>query len=126
MVKIDKNKKIVLVAEDEKPYCRALVLKLTNAGFDAVGVENGVQAIEMLKKQKFDLLILDLVMPKMNGFSVLEEMEKGSIKLPVIVLSNLTQEEDKKKIESFGVKSFIEKSETPIAEVITKVEKFIE
>lgn len=121
----NKAKKNILIAEDEKAYCHALVLKLQNAGLNAVGVGDGQEAIEVLKKEKFDLFILDLVMPKKNGFDVLEEMDKTNIKLPTIILSNLTQIEDKKRAEKFGIKGFIEKADTSILDIINKVQELL-
>ena len=117
--------KKILIAEDEKAYSRALVLKLGKAGYDVKSVENGEEALALLKNEKFDLLLLDLIMPKVNGFSVLEEIKRLELKLPVMVLSNLTQEEDKKKINEFLVIDFIEKSETPIIDVIQKIQDFL-
>lgn len=115
------KQKRILVAEDEKPYSRALVLKLQRAGFEVESAGDGEVALSLLGEQKFDALILDLVMPKKNGFAVLEELKEKKVKIPTIVLSNLSQEEDKAKVKAFGVKDFIEKSNTPIADVIKKV-----
>ena len=79
----------------------------------------------MLKNEKYDLLMLDLMMPKKNGFEVLKDIQDLKIKVPVIVLSNLAQEEDKKKVKLFGVEVFIEKANTPIADVVSDIQKFI-
>lgn len=120
------NTKTILIAEDEKAYCYALVLKLKNAGFDAEGVGNGKEALEALDKKNRDLLILDLVMPEMSGFEVLEEMKKKNIKIPVLILSNLAQSEDKQKVIAFGVKDFIEKADTSISDVVKIIEKMLQ
>lgn len=118
------QKKSILIAEDEKAYSRALVLKLQNAGYDAVSVANGEEALEAIKNNKYDLLLCDLLMPKMNGFQVLEEIKKQNLNIPVIGLSNLSQADDEKKMRSAGAVDFMSKSNTPIIEVITKVSKF--
>lgn len=89
--------KRILIAEDEKPMARALELKLTHEGFEAKAVFDGAAALEELEKSKYDLLLLDLMMPKMGGFEVLEQMKLKKIKIPVAVLSNLSQAEDEKK-----------------------------
>ena len=60
--------KKILIAEDEKAYRQALLLKLKNAGFDAVGVADGQEAFDLLKEKKWDLCILDLIMHKMIEF----------------------------------------------------------
>ncbi len=120
----DNKPKKILVAEDEKAYSRALLLKLKNSGFEAESAENGEVAIEMIKKNNYDLLLSDLVMPKMNGFQLVEEIKKQGLNVPVIGLSNLSQSDDEEKIRSIGAIGFISKSNTPIIEVIRKVENF--
>jgi DNA-binding response OmpR family regulator len=122
---VNKSKNI-LIAEDEKAYCRALVLKLQKAGFNAEGVGNGQEALDQLKSKKFDLLILDLIMPQVSGFEVLEEMKKLEIKVPAVVLSNLTQSEDKERVIALDVKDFIEKADTSIVDVVNRVEKLLQ
>ncbi len=119
------QQKHILIAEDEKPYLRALVLKMQNAGFKVTGAENGVETLAALKKERFDLLLLDLIMPKVNGFMVLEEIKKLGLKLPVIVLSNLSQADDEKKVRDLGAVDFLGKSNTPIAELTEKVKALI-
>ena len=126
MLRVNTKTKNILIAEDEKAYCYALVLKLKNAGFNTEGVSNGKEAIESLSKSDKDLVILDLVMPEMSGFEVLEEMKKMNLKVPVLVLSNLAQTEDKKKITDFGVKYFIEKADTSISDIVKIVEKMLQ
>lgn len=120
----DNQSQKILIAEDERAYSRALVLKLQNAGFKAESVENGEEALQAIKKGNFDLLLCDLVMPKMNGFQVLEEIKKQGLKIPVIGLSNLSQADDEKKIRDAGAVDFLSKSNTPIIDVITKVQQF--
>lgn len=119
------NLRKILIAEDEKPLARALTLKLEHAGFFVKSVGDGASAIEELKKDKFDMLLLDLVMPKMDGFTVLEEIKKLGIKMNIAVLSNLIQEEDKKKVHTLGVDIFMEKANTPIADIVKKVEDIL-
>ncbi len=119
-----KGKKILII-EDEKPMARALELKLTHAGFEVVSVSNGEAGIEMLEEQSFSLILLDLVMPQMNGFRVLETLKQKKIQTPVIVLSNLSQDDDEERVRALGAKEFFIKSNTPIAVIVTKVEQFL-
>jgi len=120
----EKSPKKILIAEDEKAYSRALVLKLQNAGFEAESVENGEKALESIKNGNFDLLLCDLVMPRMNGFELLEEIQKQGLKISVIGLSNLSNKDDEKKMRTAGAIDFISKSNTPIIDVIKKIEDF--
>lgn len=120
-----KNAKKILIAEDEKPMSKALEIKLGRAGYDVKAAYNGEEAIEMLKKEKFDLLLLDLIMPKKDGFDVLEEIKSKKIKTAVIVLSNLGQEEDINKAKALGAKDFFIKSDTPIAQILEHIQKIL-
>jgi len=115
------SKRKILIAEDEKPMARALELKLARAGFDTVTVVNGQDALTQLERDHFDLMLLDLVMPRMDGFSLLAEMKGKNIAVPVIVLTNLSQEEDEKKARSLGVRDFFVKSDTPITRIVDHI-----
>lgn len=119
---MNKPKRILLV-EDEHPYLHALTLKLRKAGYEVEGVNNGPDALKLLKSGKFDLLILDIVMSDINWFDILDDLHKRHVHLPTIVLSNLSQEEDKKKISTYGVKVFLEKANSTIVQVIQKVQE---
>ncbi|MCX6723243.1 MAG: response regulator, partial [Candidatus Staskawiczbacteria bacterium] len=86
------NKKLkILIAEDERAIAGALNLKLNHEGFESKVALNGREAMDNLQNEKFDLLILDLMMPQLDGYGVLTEMKEKGIKIPVIVASNLSQ-----------------------------------
>ncbi|MBP9820854.1 response regulator [Candidatus Saccharibacteria bacterium] len=120
-----KPSKKILIAEDEKPLAHAMELKLSNAGYVVTVANDGDQAIQYLKNNKYDLLLLDLIMPVSDGFNVLQNMKISKNKTPVIVMSNLSQEEDKIKTTNFGVKDFFIKSDTSLAELILKIQTYI-
>lgn len=115
--------KKILIAEDEKPMARALELKLTNFGFIAKSVYDGKEALAEIKKNKYDLLLLDLMMPVIDGFEVLEELKRQKNKLKVIVSSNLGQSEDINRVKKLGAVDYFIKSDTSISEVIEHVKK---
>ncbi len=117
--------KKVLVVEDERPMAHALQLKLTHAHFEVETAENGEEGLRLIEKGDFSLVLLDLVMPKLDGFSVLEKMKQKNIKTPVMILSNLSQEEDEKRVKTLGAKAFFVKSDTPIASIVEEVQKFL-
>lgn len=120
------EKKKILVVEDEKPMARVLELKLSYSGFLTKSVFNGEEALNLLKTEKFDLMLLDLMMPKVDGFSVLEEIKKIGLNLPVFVLSNLSQTDDEKKAKELGAIKFFIKSDTPINQIIESIKKYFE
>lgn len=119
----DTHGKKILVAEDEAPLAKALDLKLSREGYTVVRTGNGEEAKAQMEsaEEPFDLLILDLVMPKMNGFQVLEYLRDAGNTVPVIVLSNLSQGEDMEKAKELGAKEFFIKSNTPLAELVQQV-----
>lgn len=117
--------KKILVAEDERPMARALELKLTHAGFTVFLAGNGADALSLIDKEHPDLILLDLIMPKQDGFSVLEALKKKGDRTPVIVLSNLSQEEDENRAKELGARGFFIKSNTPIAEIVEHTETFL-
>ena len=119
------NKKKILIAEDEKPMARALQLKLQREDFDVDVVYDGLAAIERIDQGEIDLIILDLMMPKADGFSVLSHMKKKNILIPVIVASNLSQIEDLKRAQDLGAKEYFVKSNTALTEIIEKVKSLI-
>jgi DNA-binding response OmpR family regulator len=117
--------KAILIVEDEKPLSHALEMKLKSQGFEAVVSMNGENALSELKKGGYALVLLDLIMPIMDGFAVLEEMKKQKIKIPVIVLSNLGQDEDHAKAKDLGAIDYFVKSNTPIAEIVNRVKSVL-
>ena len=120
-----KTSKKILIIEDEKPLARALELKLSHAGFKSEVVFNGEDGIKLLNKKSFALILLDLIMPKMDGFSVLEALKQKDIKTPVIILSNLSQPEDEKRAKALGAKEFFIKSDTQIATIVLRVAELL-
>lgn len=113
----------ILIAEDERPMARALELKLKNSGFETKAVFDGREALDEIKKNKYDLLLLDLMMPVLNGFEVLEDLKKTKNKIKVIVSSNLGQSEDINRVKKLGAIDYFVKSDTSISEVIEHVKK---
>ncbi len=117
--------KRVLVVEDEKPLAYALQLKLTRLGVKTPVALSGEEALELLSREKFDLIILDLVMPNIDGFAVLEELKSRKIATPVIAISSLSQKEDIKRAKDLGVKDYFVESDTPIATIVERAKKIL-
>lgn len=118
--------KKVLVIEDDRPISKALELKLKHSGFDVKTIFDGESAIEILKKEKFDIILMDLVMPKIDGFGVLKDMQEKGNKTPVFVLTNLSQENDIDKVKKLGALEYFIKSDAPISKIIERVKKFLQ
>lgn len=118
-----KNLKKILVIEDEKPLARALELKLTHEGFEVKTLFNGEELLTTLEKDNFSLIVCDLVMPKVDGFQVLQILKDKGIKIPVIILTNLSQTEDEKRVRELGAVDFFIKSNMPIANLVEHVKE---
>lgn len=120
------NQKILLIIEDEKPLARVMSLKLNSVGYQTTAVFSGEEAISALAKASFNLIILDLLMPKGDGFSVLAHLNKLGIKTPVIVTSNLSQSEDIEKAKKLGAVDYFVKSDITLAEMVNKVKQYLQ
>lgn len=116
--------KQILIVEDEKPMAKALELKLNKSGFEATAVFDGEEALRILSEQSFDLILLDLIMPKRDGFGVLEGMKEQGIKAKVIITSNLSQESDIKRAKELGAVDFFVKSDTPLTRIVEIVKEY--
>ncbi len=117
--------KKILIVEDERPVARALELKLHFCGFETKVASDGEEALKLATAEDFDLILLDLILPKMNGFEFLETLKKKGKHPPVIVTSNLGQEEDEKKARELGAKGYFVKSNTPLSELVQHVQEVV-
>lgn len=115
----------ILIVDDERAIARALELKLSHSGFTVSLASDGIQAISMLKEGGFDMVLLDLVMPNKDGFAVLTEIKNLAPQAKVLVLSNLTQEEDIKKAKSLGANEYFIKSNISLATLVSYIEKIL-
>ena len=117
------NQKRILIAEDEKPLAHALQLKLEHEGFVVTVASNGQECIEILKTQQFDVLLLDLIMPVLDGFQVLEQLKQLPARPAVFVLSNLSQHEDEQRVLALGARKFFIKSDTSLTTIVAEVKQ---
>ena len=119
--------KTVLVVEDDNFLIKAYEAHLAKAGFHVRTALDGVEAVESLKKVMPDIILLDLVMPRMDGFDVLEEMQKKSEwkKIPIVVVSNLGQESDRDRSLKLGAVEYIVKSDFSLQEIVGLINKHL-
>lgn len=113
----------ILIVEDEQAIGRALQLKLTHEGYAVELVGDGAQALELLKENSYDLILMDLVMPNLDGFGLLERLGKEAGAPKAMVLSNLSQAEDADKALALGATAFFIKSDTPLSDIVGEVKK---
>lgn len=110
----------ILLIEDEEMLANMYEVKFQNEGFEITKALDGASGLELAKSIQPDLILLDVIMPKMDGFSVLKSIrEDASIKdLPVILLTNLGQDEDVQKGKELGVVGYLVKANVTPAEVV--------
>jgi DNA-binding response OmpR family regulator len=113
--------KRVLIVEDERPLARALELKLAHEGIETMTAGNGEDCLRLLKEKEFDVVLLDMMMPVMDGFQVLGEINKMEKKPTVFVLSNLSVLDGQEKVLALGAKKYFIKSDTPLAVIISEI-----
>lgn len=85
----------ILVVEDEKGLRDALVKSLTDEGYTAEGAADGEMGLSMIQTEVYDLVVLDIMLPKMSGLEILSEIRKEKLEVPVILLTARTQLHDK-------------------------------
>jgi len=119
-------KKILLI-EDEKIMVNLLEKKLTKEGYDVSVAWDGKEGLLKIREVKPDLILLDIVMPKMGGFGVMEEVSKDKElkKIPIIIISNSGQPVELERAKELGVKDWLIKTEFDPQEVLNKVTKQI-
>jgi len=120
---IDIIPKKILIAEDENAIGKALQLKLEHLGFDVEIAANGEEALTALKKTKFDLMLLDIMMPKIDGFGVLAGLKELDYKPIIFISSNLSQQSDRDKAVNLGADDFLVKSDVSLKEIVDKVKQ---
>ena len=117
--------KKILIVEDEKPLSHALKLKLSHEGYDVTVAENGEDGLKAATDTKFDLILIEIIMPKMDGFAVLTKLKDDGNSTKIVVLSNLGQQEDVEKAKGLGVEDYLVKSNTPISRIVEKVHSML-
>lgn len=117
--------KKILVIEDEKPLAHALELKMQHEGYETTVCSTGESGMKEAITGKYDLILLDLILPGVDGFTILQEMKNKKIKTVVIILSNLGQDEDRAKAKEFGAKDYLVKSNVPLADIVKVVKSAI-
>jgi DNA-binding response OmpR family regulator len=123
-----RKEKYVLIVEDDPFYSSIYKTKVEKEGIQAVLVHDGAAAMKEAREKKPALVVLDLIMPGKNGFQVLEELKADpNLKdVIVLVLSNLSQDEDIKRVMDMGATEYLIKSNIPLGDLIQKIKGYLE
>ena len=122
----DKTK--ILLVDDDEFLLDMYVVKFKEASFDIDIAKSGQEALDKLKKNTYSILLLDIVMPELDGFEVLSRLKHDNIanSMPVIVLSNLGQKEDIERGMALGARDYVIKAHFTPTEVVEKVKRMLE
>lgn len=122
----DKKIKILLV-EDDQMIVELYKLKLEESGFEVTVTEKGSEALEIAKKDQPDLILLDIILPEIDGFAILQTLkaESGTKKIPVLLLTNLSQESDQQKGTQLGADGYFVKAQHTPSDILTEIKKLI-
>lgn len=115
------TQKHILIVEDEKSLSRAIDIKLTNAGFGVTVVNGGKEALTITQEYEFALIMLDLMMPEVDGFNVLEQLQKRGNQTPILIATNLDQQSDIDEALRLGATDYIVKSQFSLEKIEEKV-----
>lgn len=119
--------KKILIIEDDKLLRQVISRKLSTEGFEVIEAEDGEQGLIKTKEQKPDLVLLDLILPSIDGFEVLEKVKKDpeTSSVKVVILSNLGQEEEIDKGFSLGATDYLVKANFTPGEIVNKVKEIL-
>ena len=124
---MDTNKKKVMVVEDDDHISKVYEIKLAKEGFDVILARDGEEAVAKITAEKPDLILLDLMLPKKDGFGVLEDIKKVPelARIPILILSNLGQKSDQERAIVLGANEYLVKVDYPIQEIVDKVKGYL-
>ncbi len=114
----------ILIVEDDADFREPLVERFTEEKFMVDQAENGEEALARVEENKPDLVLLDIIMPKMNGITFLKELnQKGINEIQIIVLTNMTSHSNVANALQYGAESYLVKAEWDVDQLVDKVRR---
>jgi DNA-binding response OmpR family regulator len=116
--------KRILLAEDDRFLRRAAEARLRQQGFEVLTATDGEEALRVARAERPDLVLLDVVMPRLQGFDVLKALKRDAVtaRIPVIVLSNLGQERDVEQAIALGAEAYLVKAHLSLQDLVQKID----
>jgi DNA-binding response OmpR family regulator len=117
----------ILFIEDDALIVKIYTARLTKDGYEVFTADNGEDGIKIALEKRPDLVVLDVMMPKVDGFGVLEKLRADAnfTKVPILLYSNLAQEEELKRALAMGATEFIVKANISPTELVEKIKKYL-
>jgi len=124
---MENTKKKIMIVEDDSFVMDIYQTKLAQSGFETIEAGNGLEAVKILEKEKPDLILLDILMPYMDGMEVLKKIKKEEKfkDTPVILLTNLSQQEEVNRGLELWAKDYLIKSHFTPSEVLDKINSYL-
>ena len=125
---MDPSKVKILIVEDEEILLTALSEELKQEGFNVVGAKDGVEGVEAAAKEKPDLILLDLVMPRLDGIGALKQLKEGAETkdMPVVILTNLSDYDKISDALGLGAMDYLVKANYRLEDLVNKIKTVIE
>lgn len=124
----EKNSQIKILLVEDDPFLLSMyTVKFELENFSVISAEDGEKGINLAKKEKPSIILLDIMLPKKDGFEVLEELKKDDVtkSIPVILLTNLSQKTEVSKGLALGADDYLIKAHFMPSEVVDKIKKLI-
>ena len=124
---MDEASKMIMIIEDDRFLSSLMKARLEKDGFAVIQAFDGEEAIQTIKTERPNLVILDLIMPKVTGFEVLQTISitPGFEHTPVVILSNLAQDSDIEKAKQLGAREYFVKVKISIDDLIGKIKQLV-
>ena len=121
------KKKKILIVEDDQIISSMYKTKLEADNFEVLIADNGADVLKLAKKQKPGIIMLDIILPQLDGFSVLEALKKNQAtkNIPVVMLTNLGTDEDKIKGEKLGAIDYLVKADLTPSQIEEKIKQYL-
>ena len=120
---MSKNNKKILLVDDSSDILYIYTKGLENAGFFVLTAENGQEGLNIALKEKLDLILLDILMPKMDGIEMARKLKENNIKVPIIFLTNIADADLINKALELGISDYIIKSDLGIDIIIQRIKQ---
>ena len=121
------SRKIIVLADNDPFITRVYKTGLEEAGYNVIVAEDGEAALEEIRTHRPDLILLELILPKLDGFMVLKTLKADAMTatIPVIILTSLSQESDENEARNSGAADFLVKSEVSLNDILARLERLL-
>jgi|SRR3989344_4421134 len=118
----------ILFVEDDPLIVKIYTTRLTADGYEVLSADNGEAGLHLAEQSSPDLIVLDIMMPKMDGFAVLTQLRQNPTTktTPILVYSNLAQDEEINRAKSLGATEFIIKANLSPTDMVNKIKQYLQ